>query len=112
LRFPDARTPTVINALLDTGAAITILNRKYAKHLNIPKITGSKNAIPLTFATGQVVTGYIHPVRIEFLGRSMTIDVAFVPTEDTADLIGMRGFFDQMQVAFDHAVRKVYVAFN
>ncbi len=112
VRFPDARTPTVINALLDTGAAITVLNRKYAKHLNIPKITGSKDSIPLTLATGKTVLGYVHPVRIEFLGKPMLIDAAFVPTEDTQDLLGMRGFFDQMQVAFDHARRKVYVAFN
>lgn len=52
-----------------------------------------------------------HDVPVEFLGRRMTIEIAFIPTADKADLVGMRGFFDQMTIAFDHAARRVYVAF-
>ena len=112
LRFPQARTPTVIKALLDTGSGITVLNRKHAKHLRVPDITSSSEVIELVLADGGRAQGYIHKMPVEFLGRQLSIDVAFVPAMDTADLIGMRGFFDQMTVAFDHAQRKAYVAFN
>lgn len=112
LRFPDAQVPTSLRLLLDTGAAVTILDRKWAKHLNIPNIMSSTESISFVLADKSTVRGYVHPVRVEFLGRSMTIDAAFVPNKDMASLIGMRGFFDQMQVGFDHAARKTYVAFK
>ena len=112
LRFPAARVPLVVRALLDTGAAVTILNRKYARHLHIEKITGSTDTLDLKLPDGRSVRAYVHRVPVEFLGQPFEVDVAFVPTSDTADVIGMRGFFDRMIVAFDHAHRTTYFAFN
>lgn len=111
LRFPDAKTPLSLRLLLDTGSAITILNRGLASVLNISEITETKEFIDLTLADLRTVRAYVHPVRVEFLGRQLTIDAAFVESHDTASVIGMRGFFDQMQIAFDHASRRVHVAF-
>lgn len=112
VRFPSARQPTVVRAMLDTGAAITVLNRKWAHHLGIEDVTDANDDIELQIATKSMVKGYIHPVAAEFLGHPMIIDVAFVPSHDTADLLGMRGFFDQLQVGFDHSNRRVHIAFN
>jgi hypothetical protein len=112
LRFPGARTPTVIRAMLDTGAAVSVINRQFARHLNVSNITDTTDTMTLTLADGRPVLAYVHRLPAEFLGRPLMIDVAFVPTIDTADLIGMRGFFDQMIVAFDHSRRTVHVAFN
>ena len=112
IRFPDARVPTSLRLLLDTGAAVTVLDRSLAKHLNIPKITGSKDTVDLILADKSRVKGYVHSVRVEFLGKPMMIDAAFVPSKEMESLIGMRGFFDKMQVAFDHAARKAYFAFK
>lgn len=111
VRFPDARVPVSLRLLLDSGAGMTVLNRRWANHLNIPKITSSKETVDFTLADKRVIKGYVHPVRVEFLGRSLTIDAAFVPTSETESFIGMRGFFDKMQVGFDHAARKIHVAF-
>jgi predicted aspartyl protease len=112
LRFPDAKVPFSLRLLLDTGAGVTVLDRKLAKHLNVPKITSSRETVDFTLADKSSVRGYIHPIRVEFLGKPLTIDVAFVPTKEMSSLIGMRGFFDKMQVAFDHAARRVHVAFT
>jgi hypothetical protein len=57
----------------------------------------------------EVERAYIHEFEIDFLGRRMTTPAAICPEWDTQNLLGIRGFFDQMVVAFDHAERRVYV---
>lgn len=52
---------------------------------------------------------WIHPVEIEFFGRPLTIEAAFCPAWDMKNLLGMRGFFDQVVIAFDHAEQRLYV---
>ena len=97
--------------MLDTGAGVTILNHKYAKHIGIDNVRGGEK-ISFTTATNQKLLAWIHPVRIEFMGKPMTIDVAFAPTVETANLLGMRSFFEQLTIAFDHKDRRVDFAFR
>ena len=56
--------------------------------------------------------GYVHPIALEWLGYRLTVPIAFVPSwaEDIDNLLGMKGFFDQLLVGFHHRERLVYVS--
>jgi hypothetical protein len=56
---------------------------------------------------------YLHPIEIEFLGHRMRIPIGFVPSWDEGidNLLGMHGFFEQMQVAFLHRERRALFNF-
>ena len=93
--------------VLDSGAEISLLNRQFIEPLNLSVTNGQP--IELMVANGDVAPAWIHAVEIDFLGRRLTIQAAICADWDTPNLLGMRGFFDQMVVAFDHAGRKLYV---
>jgi hypothetical protein len=96
-----------IEAILDTGAEVTILNRLLAERLSIEIEDGEP--IELGVVSGQSSTGYLHDIRLRILGDELSVRAAFVPDWNTSNFLGMRGFFDQMVVAFDHAQRRVYL---
>jgi predicted aspartyl protease len=95
-----------LEVVLDTGAAISVLNRDLVRVLNLNVESGE--AIDLMVANKQATRAYVHLIDIEFLGRRLTIPAAICPDWDTQNLLGMRGFFDQMIVAFDHANRTIH----
>jgi hypothetical protein len=65
--------------------------------------------VELEAANRDSAPAWVHPVEIDVLGRRLTIQAAICPDWDTKNLLGMRGFLDQMVVAFDHAQRRLYV---
>jgi predicted aspartyl protease len=101
VRLLGARIPTRVEMVLDTGAEISLLNRDFISHLRLSIQEGEP--IELMVANKAVTRAYIHSIDVEFLGRRLTIPAAICPDWDTQNLLGMRGFFDQMVVAFDHA---------
>lgn len=47
------------------------------------------------------------------MGRELTIDAAFCPAwPEMKNLLGMRGFFDQIRFSLDHANRIVHIEPN
>jgi predicted aspartyl protease len=96
----------LVNMILDTGAEVSLLNRGYLDEL--PIVLHDGEPIHIIVANGEQAPAWIHPVAIEFLGRPLTIEAAICPDWDTQNLLGMRGFFDQFVVAFDHANHRVY----
>jgi len=101
--------PYMIQAVLDTGAWHSVFSHVHAQSLGISDIT-SGTPIPLVAADGVRARGYAHPVTIEFLGRRMTVPIGFCPDwpADMPNLLGMRGFFDKILVAFEHQREKMY----
>ena len=95
-----------IYAVVDTGAELTVLNRRLAPGLRIDLYAGEP--ITLGVVSGHISTAYRHDVRMRVLGEERTIRAAFCPDWDTDNFLGMQGFFDQMVVAFDHAERRIY----
>ncbi len=106
VRLLGARIPTRVEMTLDTGAEISLLNRDFAAHLTLSIREGE--AIELMVANKEVTRAYIHAIDVDFLGRRLTIPAAICPEWDTQNLLGMRGFFDQMVVAFDLANRAIH----
>lgn len=106
--------PYQVEALIDTGAGVSCFDRALLPDLAIGDVT-TGIAIPVRSANDAVAgTGYLHSIRIEIFGRDMTIPVAFCPDwpEGTPNLLGMRGFFEQMLIGFDHQQRRMYYSFT
>jgi hypothetical protein len=99
----------LVDAILDTGAAVSIFDRALLPDLGISDIS-SGTEIPLRVANNVRGIGYLHSLRIEILGHLLTIPVAFSPDwpEGTRNLLGMRGFFEQALIAFEHQTRKLH----
>lgn len=109
--------PYQIQAIIDTGAGVSCFDRAILPDLGIGDVT-TGTAIPIRAAnddgSGPAATGYLHPLQIEIFGRSMNIPVAFSLDwpEGTANLLGMRGFFEQMLIGFEHQQRRMYYSFR
>lgn len=105
---PNGANPFAERAILDTGAAISRFDKSILSKLGITDIT---SGVPkkVFVADNTDYQGYIHQVKIEFLGRPMRIPAVFCAEWDgVANLLGMEGFFQQMLAAFDHARRRFY----
>lgn len=100
---PVTGVPFLINATLDTGAVITAFDISLVRRLGIADVAaGAPTTVRLP--NNQLVPAYIHDVTIEIFGHEMTIPVVFCPSfpPGTDNLLGMRGFFEQIRVAFLH----------
>ena len=108
VRLTDARVPIRVDMVVDSGAEVTVLHRDFLAVLGIMNVATGE-PIELMVANKDAAPAWIHPVSIEFLGRPMTIEAAFCPSWDMTNLLGMRGFFDQVVIGFDHAEQRLYV---
>jgi predicted aspartyl protease len=108
VRLIEARIPLRVDMVVDSGAEITVLNRGFVSVLGIADVH-SGEPIELIVANNDSRPAWIHPVKIEVLGRTLTIEAAFCPEWDMKNLLGMRGFFDQLVIAFDHEWRQLYL---
>ena len=95
-----------IEMIVDSGAEVSLLSRNLIRPLRLNVEDG--RPIELMVANGDVARAYIHPVEISISGRRLTVEAAVCPDWDTRNFLGMRGFFDQMAVAFDHANRTIH----
>jgi len=94
--------------LLDTGASFSTLHHDLLSSLGITDVESGQLAT-IFVANGQFERCWIHPVEIELLGRRMAIQAAFCPAWEMRNLLGMRGFMDQVTFAVDHAQRRLYL---
>ena len=101
--------PYWVPAILDTGASVTYLDNALLPHLHIADVRAGPS-IPVTVANGEQGTAFLHSLRIEVFNRQLSIQAAFCPDwpPGTKNLLGMRGFFEQILVAFDHGIRRLY----
>ncbi len=110
VRLRDSKTPYVIMAILDTGATYSVFSKSHAGPLGIADITTGSEPLILTVANGATDTAYIHTITLECFGRIYRAPVAFCPTwpDDVPNLLGMRGFFSEFVVAFDHKRKRIF----
>jgi predicted aspartyl protease len=110
--IPPGGVPMVITGILDTGAALSMFDKSLVPFFGIQDLT-TGNEIEITAANNQTEKAYVHELEIEFLGKRLTVPVGFCPNwpDGTPNLLGMKGFFEQLHVAFKHNDRLVLVAF-
>ena len=108
VRPTAVRIPIRVDMVVDSGAEVTVLNRDFLPVLGIANVR-SGEPIELMVANKDTRPAWIHPVGLEFLGRPMIVDAAFCPDWDMKNLLGMRGFFDKLVIAFDHRHQSLYV---
>lgn len=115
----DGSLPLTVNALLDTGAEYSVFDKALLPGLGIAEVTkvGSPDDViaimPANLADeSKKDVAYVHRIRIEWLGFQMTVPIAFCPSWDEGidNLLGMRGFFEQLDVAVSHQNRMVYAS--
>jgi len=104
-----ANLPYLVDAILDTGAAVSSFDRALLPDLGITDVRSGKD-IHVTAANNERGVAYVHTVRVEVLGHVLMIPIAFCPDwpEGTRNLLGMRGFFEQALIAFEHQQRKIH----
>ena len=103
----------LIVTMLDTGAGISVFDNDLISILEIPNIDSGER-IELVVASGETHTAYVHQVEVVLLGQQLSIPVAFCPSwpSGTQNLLGMRGFLDQLVIGLDHAARQLLVSFR
>ncbi len=108
---PSTGSTIELPVILDTGASISKFDHAQAARMGVPDIMNTPRIIHPRTASNQLGTGYVHDVEIIFLGRTLTIPIAFVPSWPVGghNLLGMEGFFEHAIFAFDHVKRTVYV---
>lgn len=86
-------------ALVDSGATISIFGEETANSLGIDIEKGNK--IILGGVGGRIV-GYVHNLRIRIAGRAFSCPVVFSREYLVSfNLLGRQGFFDQFMITFD-----------
>lgn len=103
--------PFLVEAIIDTGAAVSSFDRALLSDLWISDVTAGTE-IKLTAANDQRGRGYLHQLHVDVLGHGLLIPVAFCLDwpEGTRNLLGMRGFFEQGIFGFDHRERTMHYA--
>ena len=100
---------SVIDMKLDTGASISTMHHSYLALLGVDDVETGVSSV-LFIANGDSRPAWIHPVAINFFGVGLTIDVAFCPSWEMENLLGMRGFMDQVVFAVDHARHRLFLS--
>ena len=97
-----------LEMVLDTGSTVSTMNHLLLEPLGIRDVeTGRPGS--LAVANGETAVCWVHPVDIQAFGRAYSIDVAFCPEWNLRNLLGMRGFMDQLVFAVDHAEHRLYL---
>lgn len=87
-------------ALVDSGAAYCLFNGIRARGLGIDISSGPP--IELGGLAGGRLTGRLHDIELEILGRRFPCRVVFSDPEPhvSREILGRHSFFEQVQVAF------------
>ncbi len=106
IRIHPARgQPYEVDAVLDTGAAVSRLSPSLLADFGIARADqGYDRTYDVRAADNETATAYVHRVSIEFDGRMLEIDAAFLPDwgDDVMNLLGLKGFLDRMICGFEH----------
>ncbi|MBI5290053.1 MAG: retroviral-like aspartic protease family protein [Chloroflexi bacterium] len=110
VRIPAApRVP--VRMTLDTGASASTLNHTFLDVLGINDVTTGR-AGSLVVANGAIASCWIHDVEPIVFGRTLRVEAAFAPGWDQRNLLGMRGFMDQLTFAVDHRAHRLYLKWH
>jgi Aspartyl protease len=107
--LPLTGAPFTVNAILDTGAAMSTLDRALAARLGIADVT-SGTPTPVRLPDSSYADAFSHDVTVELFGRRLLLPALMCPSwpEGTENLLGMKGFFEQILFGLNHAERAFY----
>jgi hypothetical protein len=116
--FPPGGPELTVNALLDTGAEHSIFDKALLRDLGIADVTAvAPEDITWVLPADEAdernkKPAYVHHIAVEWLGYRMTVPIAFVPSwpEGIDNLLGMKGFFEELVIALSHRDRMLYVS--
>lgn len=92
-------------ALVDSGATVSIFGEETANSLGIDIEKGNK--IILGGVGGRIV-GYVHNLRMRIAGREFFCPVVFSREYLVSfNLLGRQGFFDQFLITFDEKHKRL-----
>jgi len=100
IKNPKTGSELPVFALVDSGAAETLLQREIGEQLGIDIESGERVEFE---GIGGVVVGYRHKVLIRLAGEKNIhlIECAFTPSRSFDALLGERGFFEHYKVVFE-----------
>lgn len=97
----------IVEALVDSGANISIFSEEIAGLLGIEVEKGRK--IYLNGIGGRIV-GYIHKVIVETGGKHFPCKIVFSREFHVSfNLIGREDFFEQFVISFDEKNKKIFL---
>lgn len=108
---PVTGNPYKVDAVLDTGAAVSRLSTRLLPDFGITNAAANyEYTMTVRVANNQTTQAYIHKVPIEFDGHMMEIEAAFCPAWGPAvvNLLGLKTFFDRMRMGFEHRGHSFY----
>lgn len=95
----------VLEALIDSGANISVFNEELAELLGINVEKGKKTYLG---GVGGRIMGYIHILKIETADKIFSCPVVFSREFKVSfNLIGRQGFFEKFVISFDERNRQV-----
>ena len=100
VKNPKTGNELPVFALVDSGAAETLLQRQIGEELGIDIESGEKVEFQ---GVGGVTAGYRHTVMLRLSGerKEHEITCAFTPLPGVSALLGVRGFFENYKVTFE-----------
>lgn len=94
-----------VQAVVDSGAMISVFRAEIADDLGIPVERGQKH--PLSGLGGYAV-GYLHVLDVDVGGKVFSLPICFARNTNLSfNLLGQIGFFDEHQVTFNKPARQV-----
>lgn len=95
----------ILEALIDSGANISIFGEEVAQLLGIEIEKGQKTYLS---GVGGRIMGYIHKLRAETAGKSFSCKIVFSREYKVSfNLIGREDFFKKFVITFDEKNKKV-----
>ena len=92
-------------ALVDSGANISLFDKSIAEYLEVHIKAGKKISLQ---GIGGKISAYVHPVSISVATMEFTIPVAFCERIDLSfNILGREGFFEKFLVCFDERRREI-----
>jgi hypothetical protein len=92
-------------ALVDSGATISIFNSEFCKELDLKLESGEKKVFQ---GIGGKIIGYIHNIQLNVNEHLFTCKIAFSDEMITGlNIIGREDFFDKFIVTFDDIKREI-----
>lgn len=100
VKNPKTGNELPVFALVDSGAAETLLRRQLGEELGIDIESGEKVAFE---GVGGVTVGYRHTVILRLAGERNEHEIAcaFTPLPGIPALLGERGFFENYKITFE-----------
>lgn len=86
--------------LIDSGAALSLLNRQYAKRLGINIKSGKRTDMG---GVGGDFHVYEHDITVRILGIRQVLDIrcGIAANIDTPTVLGQPGFFEAFKITFE-----------